>query len=77
MKLLITAFDPFGGSEENASLELLRALPETLEGAELVKLVLPTVFRRSAEEAIQRAEEVRPDAILSLGQAGGWLPVTP
>ena len=77
MKLLITAFDPFGGSEENASLELLRALPETLEGAEIVKLVLPTVFRRSGEKAIQRAEEVRPDAIVCMGQAGGRRAITP
>lgn len=77
MKLLVTAFDPFGGSETNASLELLRALPDTLGGAELTKLILPTVFRRAAELAILRAEEDLPDAIVCLGQAAGREAITP
>ena len=76
-KILITAFDPFGGSETNASLELLRALPERLGSTELVKLVLPTAFRRAAALAVRTAEEVRPDAIVCLGPAAGRTAVTP
>ena len=28
-KILITAFEPFGGNERNASLEVLKRLPKT------------------------------------------------
>ena len=44
MELLVTAFEPFGGEHTNASLETLRALPDTLGPARLHKLVLPPVF---------------------------------
>ena len=76
MSILITAFDPFGGEETNASMELLRALPETAGGVKLEKRLLPTVFGRSAELAIAAAEELRPDAVVALGQAAGREAVT-
>ena len=77
MTILVTAFDPFGGEETNASLEVLKALPERIGGAELVKRVLPTVFGLSAQLAREAAEELRPDAVVCLGQAGGRKAVTP
>ncbi len=77
MTILLTAFDPFGGEGENASQRALEALPEDIPGARLEKLLLPTVFRASGELAIRAAEGIRPDAILSLGQAGGRRALTP
>lgn len=77
MTILVTAFDPFGGEETNASLEVLKALPERIGGAELVKRVLPTVFGLSARLAVDAAEELRPDAVVCLGQAGGRKAITP
>lgn len=77
MTILVTAFDPFGGEETNASLEVLKALPERIGGAMLVKRVLPTVFGLSARLAREAAEELRPDAVVCLGQAGGRKAVTP
>ena len=77
MTILLTAFDPFGGESVNASQEALEALPDSLAGITLHKLLLPTVFRLSGEQAIAAAERIKPDAILSLGQAGGRKALTP
>lgn len=77
MQILVTAFDAFGGEASNATQEVLAALPDSANGVELQKLVVPTVFRRAAELATQEAERRRPDAILCLGQAGTRSAVTP
>ena len=47
MKVLITGFDPFGGEKINPALEAVKLLPETIEGAEVIKLEIPTVFKKS------------------------------
>ncbi len=75
--LLVTAFEPFGGEAVNASLLALRALPETVGPWRLVKRILPVVFGGAGKEAIRAAEELRPDAVLCLGQAAGRKAVTP
>lgn len=76
MTVLVTAFEPFGGSEENASLAALSLLPERTDGLLLEKRVLPTAFGESWETLSRAAEEVRPDAVLCLGEAGGRREVT-
>ena len=77
MTVLLTAFDPFGGESTNASQQVLEALPDRAAGAELAKLLLPTAFRAAGEEAVDAAERIRPDCILSLGQAAGRKALTP
>lgn len=77
MKLLVTAFDAFGGDRVNATEEVLRELPDTIAGAQIVPLLLPTVFGRAAELAAAEAERICPDAILCLGQAATRNAVTP
>lgn len=77
MKILLTAFDAFGGDAANISEDVLNALPERIGGAELCRLVLPTVFGTAAERAVAAAETVRPDAIVCLGQAAGRQAITP
>ena len=76
-KLLITGFDPFGGETVNPSWEAVRLLPETVNGWQLAKRQIPTVFGKAAETVLAAAEETRPDAILCIGQAGGRSAVTP
>ncbi len=76
-KLLITGFDPFGGESVNPSWEAVRLLPGTINGWELHKREIPTVFGKAAEVVLAAAEELRPDAILCIGQAGGRSAVTP
>ena len=70
MKIIVTGFDPFGGEMINPSIECVKALPE-IEGVELIRLELPTVFKESAKRLNEVINDVKPDAVLSVGQAGG------
>lgn len=70
MKIILTGFDPFGGETINPSIECVKALPE-IEGVELIRLELPTVFKESAKRLNEVINDVKPDAVLSVGQAGG------
>mgnify|MGYP000698527109 FL=1 len=70
MKIIVTGFDPFGGETINPSIECVKALPE-IEGVELIRLELPTVFKESAKRLNEVVNDVKPDAVLSVGQAGG------
>lgn len=76
-KLLITGFDPFGGQSVNPSWEAVKLLPDRVGAYELTKLQIPTVFGKAAEAVLARAQEMQPDVILCVGQAGGRSCITP
>ena len=76
-RLLITAFEPFGGDAINASASVLSALPDRIGDWMLHKALLPVIFGAAGEQAIALAEAWKPEAILCLGQAGGRKQVTP
>ena len=76
-KLLITGFEPFGGEEINPSWEAVRRLPSEVGGYSLTKLCVPVVFGAGANAVIRAADEMMPDVILCIGQAGGRDAVTP
>ena len=71
MKILVTGFDPFGGEKVNPSIEAVKLLPNKIEGAEIIKLEIPTVVYKSLEVIKNAIEKYQPDVILSVGQAGG------
>lgn len=71
MKILVTGFDPFGGEKINPAIESVKLLPETINGAEIIKLEIPTVVRKSLAKIKDAIEKYNPDVILSIGQAGG------
>ena len=71
MKILLTAFDPFGGETVNPALEAVKAVRGAVAGAEIVKLTVPTVFGKSVETVYEAMKRERPDAVLSVGQAAG------
>ena len=75
--LLITGFAPFGGDSVNPSWEAVSALPDTIGGAVLHKLLLPVTFGGAAEAVLAEAERLGPDAVLSVGLAGSRSAVTP
>ena len=75
MKIIVTGFDPFGGEKINPSIECVKALPD-IEGVELIRLELPTVFKESAQRLHEVINDVKPDAVLSVGQAGGRTGIT-
>lgn len=77
MKLLLTAFDPFGGSPINPALEAVKLVADNVAGVEIVKLEVPTVFGKSVATVAAAMAEVKPDAVLCIGQAGGRYDLTP
>ncbi len=77
MKVLLTAFDPFGGESINPAFEAVRLLPDTIEGATIVKLEVPTIFREALNVLDEALERERPDIAIAVGQAGGRFDVTP
>ena len=71
MKILVTGFDPFGGEPINPAIESVKRLPDNIAGAEIIKLEIPTVRKKSLEKIEEAINEHNPDIILSIGQAGG------
>lgn len=77
MKILVTGFDPFGGDKINPAIEAVNLLPDKIDGAEIIKLEIPTVFNKSAEVVRKAIKEIQPDYVLNVGQAGGRFGLTP
>lgn len=75
--LLITGFEPFGGEQINPSWEAVSRLPNQINGYALTKLLISVVFGVAAENVLRAAEELHPDVILCIGQAGGRGAITP
>jgi len=76
-KILITGFEPFGGEEINPSMIAVSQLPNEIKGCSLAKLFIPVVFGEAADRVINAANEIEPDIILCVGQAGGRRAITP
>lgn len=77
MKILLTAFEPFGGEAINPALEAVNLVADKIGEADIVKLTVPTVFQKSAAVIAAAIDRERPDAVLCLGQAGGRCELTP
>ena len=74
-KILLCAFDAFGGESVNpANLAVERV---RFDGAEIEKCTVPTVFYKSIDILKSKIDEIRPDAVLMIGQAGGRDKITP
>lgn len=71
MKILLTAFEPFGGETINPSILILENMPHAIGTIDIVKAVLPVAFIESTEVLTTLIDTHQPDCVLSLGQAGG------
>ena len=70
MRLLLTGFEPCGGSSLNPSQKAVEQLAqEGLPGIELVTAILPVDRLRGPERLLQMVEHTRPGAVLCLGEA--------
>ncbi len=76
-RLLITGFDPFGGESINPSWEAVGRLPDQVGPWALTRVQIPTVFGLAARTVLEAACQLKPDAILCVGQAGGRGAITP
>lgn len=77
MKILLTAFDPFGGDHINPALEAVKLVADQMDGVEVMKLEVPTVFQKSIQTVTAAIDKEKPDAVLCIGQAGGRFDLTP
>lgn len=76
-KLLITGFEPFGGETSNPSWDAVCRLPDSINEYALTKLLIPVTFGQAAQTVLSVAQELCPDVILCIGQAGGRDAITP
>jgi pyroglutamyl-peptidase len=64
--VLVTGFEPFGGSSTNPSQRLVESLDSGVATA-----LLPVSYARAADELRRAVRDARPDVVLSFGQADG------
>ena len=77
IKILLTAFEPFGKDVENAAAIVCQQIPSQGEDYQIEKRILPTEFAAGAQALMQAMDEVMPEMVICLGQAGGRSYVTP
>ena len=76
-RVLITAFDAFGGESINSANEAVAQLNFKINNVEIFKLFVPTVFKKSSEAVIEAIEKIKPHCVLCIGEAGGRECITP
>lgn len=78
MRVLLCAFEPFGGQTLNASQQVAREVERLpLLGGSIEVLELPVERLRAPLLVIGAVERLRPDIIILLGEAGGRASITP
>lgn len=77
MKILVTGFDPFGTDKINPAIEAVKRLPDTVKGAQIIKVQIPTIFGKAAIVTKTAIEKYHPDYVINIGQAGGRFALTP
>jgi len=71
LPILLTAFEPFGGSTMNASLETARNVSAMVPGVEVLELpVVSGLAETSVFDRLADPRASQPSAMISLGEAG-------
>src|SRR5262252_2124656 len=77
-KLLITAFEPFGGEQINPSLEAVRQIEkDRISNVSVLTAELPVDRYRAVDNALELLLINRPDVVIMLGEAGGRYKINP
>ncbi len=75
--VLLTGFDPFGGESINPAWEVAKSLHEkTIGEYKIISKQVPTVFQKSISVLKEYIEELNPEMIICIGQAGGRPDIT-
>lgn len=77
MKILLTAFEPFGGETVNPAQLAVKQVADEIKGAEIIKIDVPVVFHKSIDTVKQAMDKYNPDVVFCIGQAGGRTGLTP
>lgn len=76
-RILVTGFEPFGGSDDNPSMRIVHALADDPPaGVELATGVLPVTWAGAWPGVFELMGQHRPDVVLMLGQSGKRSSVT-
>lgn len=73
MKILVSAFEPFGGGTQNSSQLVLKEIEKNSPSSVQLKLIfdVPVVFDEAYAHLRSPIQQFQPDAIVALGQAEG------
>ncbi|AJI73425.1 pyrrolidone-carboxylate peptidase [Francisella tularensis subsp. novicida GA99-3548] len=69
--VLVTGFAPFGGEKINPSWQAVKQLPDSINGAKIIKKQIPVSFKGSVNDLDKLIEKYNPDVIIAVGEAGG------
>ncbi|MFM7500806.1 MAG: pyroglutamyl-peptidase I [Actinomycetota bacterium] len=76
--MLISGFQPFGGSNLNSSQLVVEAISkESFSGLDLFTVILPVEFGKAADVLLSKVKEIDPEIIVAFGQAEGRKALTP
>ncbi len=71
-RVLLTGFDPFNGAVVNPSWQAVQVLHNRqIQGRRIVAAQLPTVFGASLRTLETLLDQLRPELVICVGQAGG------
>jgi pyroglutamyl-peptidase len=77
-KLLLTGFEPFLAFTVNPTMRIVEELNgQEIRGYQVFGRVLTVDFASSGAQLLTHMEEIKPDAVISLGLAGGRYKITP
>ncbi|MDZ4754128.1 MAG: pyroglutamyl-peptidase I [Phycisphaerae bacterium] len=69
--ILITGFEPFGGSDINPSAEAVHCLKSMrITGAKITTAILPVVSGQASRRLLSAVRRTKPDAVVCLGESG-------
>jgi pyroglutamyl-peptidase len=75
--VLLTGFEPFNGATINPAWEAVRSFKGRVDDDYLVEILqLPCVFGQANRVLCGAVDEIRPDIVLCVGQAGGRADLT-
>ena len=77
-KLLLTGFEPFLKFTVNPTMKIVEELDgQTIGGYEVVGRIMSVDFNSSGQQLLSHIKDIQPDAVISLGLAGGRYKITP
>ena len=68
MRVLVTAFEPFGGADSNITQSVLSLLPNSIADWVIEKVCLPVSFKRAPIVLREAIATYSPDLVIMLGQ---------
>ena len=68
MRILLTAFEPFGGAETNITQSVLSLLPDSIADWAIEKVCLPVSFKRAPIVLREAITTASPNLVIMLGQ---------